>query len=38
MLDVISHRVAAIQSFLLTGLGDKLVFHDALIRTAVVRR
>lgn len=38
MLAVISHREAVIQSFVLSGLGDKLVFHDALIRTAVVRR
>lgn len=27
-----------IQSFVLAGLGDKLVFCDTLIRTAVVRR
>lgn len=38
MLAVISHRVAAIQSFVLTGLEDKLDFYDALIRTVVVRR
>lgn len=38
MLAVISHSEAVIQSFVLSGLGDKLVFHDALIRTAVVRR